>query len=161
MDSTPKAIAAICTAFAHAVASVAGPATIYDNPPDVLPAWSFPAILIYPGQGSWRIGSYDGGNGVPMREGLHTIILDLHADASNKPLEQTLAVAKPYCDTIPAALFAAYTRDTFGGSVVCLGDPEQTDGYPMRQEFLTMGWGSTETIGVRFQTDVWVEEEIR
>lgn len=154
------AVAAICTAVAAVVGPLDGLNLITTQPPDVIAAFEFPAAVVYPGRQQWKAWVEDRGDGFATRAGLVTIFVDVHAARFEMPTPTAVATAMPFCDSVPLAIFVGVRLDHLGGTIVALGDPENPDSYAIRSEFAAFQWGPTETIGVRTEVDVWVEEEI-
>lgn len=129
-----------------------------DGVPDALN--DYPICIVYPSSGAWRLGSHSGDLGRPMRWGQHTIRVELHV--ARKDLWRDTERIMWFCDTLPDYLFSGFKRDTYGGSVVTLGDTRQatSSAYPMRYQVLEMGWGGAQTLGWRWEIDVTIEAEI-
>lgn len=143
----------ISEAIAAAVGGTSGLSTTDINPPDVIAAWEFPKALVYPGRSRSRMLTYT------SRGVLHTVFVDVHVNLSSAPLAATLAAARPFMDTIPDSLWAAWHEDQFGGVVANLGNPDAPESDPIRSDLAELGWGSTTTIGVRTEIDFWLEKE--
>lgn len=120
----------------------------------------FPAMVIYPGNGFWRLGTHAGDTNKPMRWAMHTIRIELHV--ARKDLARDSGKIMWFCDTLPDYLFAGFKRDTFSGTMVTMGDPRTANNAtaPIRYQLLESGWGDTQTLIWRLEFDVSTELEI-
>lgn len=120
----------------------------------------FPAMVIYPGSGIWRLGTHSGDREKPMRWAMHTIRIELHV--ARKDLPNDFERVMWFCDTLPDYLFAGFKRDAFRGTMITMGDPRMANNAtaPIRYQMLESRWGDTQTLMWRLEFDVAVELEI-
>ncbi len=122
----------------------------------------YPLLMVYPRTGFWRPGSASGGRSDtsnPMRWGTWTINCVVHVARRDLPWD--IAAAMPFADLVPNRLFYGYHRDKFGGTVVCLSDPNNRGSTaPLTCEFGPSAIGAQDTVAWTFALDVTVEEEI-
>lgn len=153
MAALEQAVAAITTELRLLPGLYATP----DAPPEQLSV--FPALVVYPQSGFWRLGSPSGARARGMRWGTHTIAIRVHVERSS--LAHDVGQALPYAESVPDALFRGFARDRYGGAVVALGDPSVGgSAAPLRYEFGPDQWGGIDTLAWRWSLDVTVEEEI-
>lgn len=119
-----------------------------------------PIVTVYPVAGFWRLGTASGGSlERAMRWGTHTV--RVRVSVPWRDTERDMDDLMPFGESIPAALFSGYVRDRFGGTVVCIGDPEQRGGTPpLRYEFGPTGTETEPKLSWTFSLDITVEEEI-
>lgn len=122
----------------------------------------FPLLLVYPRSGFWRNGSAAGGRSDtlnPMRWGTWTISCVVHVARRDLPWD--IAASMPFADSVPNRLLFGYHRDEFGGTVICLSDPNNRGSTaPITCELGPSAIGAQDTIAWTFSLDVTVEEEI-
>lgn len=109
--------------------------------------------LIYPGPGRAQLGTSSGREGLPMRWQFDTIIIDVVTPRSDMAAD--FAAVEPYADTVPAALFAAFSHHRFSGLVTTLGDattPGST--WPVRRSLIFPQQAGYDVIGYRWEVDV-------
>lgn len=132
----------------------------FDRVPDNLHN-QYPAIVIYPVSGTWRLGSHAGERGKPMRVALHTIRIDLYV--ARKDLARDMDVVLAFSDTLPDWVFAGFKRDAYGGPAVTLGDPRGSGNIasnPFRYEIVPIQYGDDQTMCWRCELDVTIHREI-
>lgn len=120
----------------------------------------FPAIVVYPSSGRWRLGTHANENGKPTRWALHTIRIELHV--ARKDLSRDMATLMWFCDSLPDYLFAGFKRDTFRGTMVVPGDARTANNAtdPLRYQVIESLWGDQKTLMWRLEFDVSTELEI-
>lgn len=151
-------LTAVVAAIQDDLEELAGVIYVPASPVENINELQLPAMVVYAGNGYWRLGTAADGDGNATRTGAHTIMVDFHLAHDNLPLN--VAEAMGYSDMIPNALLAGFIGDRFDGTVVTLGDPAQRGSPPIRYELTGMTWGGLKTVGWRIQIDVWVEEQI-
>ena len=132
--------------------------SVPDTIPDQISMW--PCVLVYPGAGSWKLGSHSGDRGKPMVLGMFTVIVDLAIPRKDLPREVGRLTA--FASSVPLMLIRGFKIDRYGGPAVVLGNPSmgQNATWPIRTQMVSGEWGETQTVDLEIQLDVTVNEEI-
>lgn len=131
---------------------------VYEYLPDSIE--SFPAIVIYPIEGGVSLGEHASESGRPMMWSYHTIRIALLI--ARKDLERDMATLQPFIDSMPNVLLRGFENDKYGGHATVLGDPRvaQNATRPMRYSVISEAWGGVQTLGVVWDFDVSIQQEI-
>jgi hypothetical protein len=139
--------------------------TLPDEPGEA--ATTFPYGIVYPGPGSSGIKTSMGTNGFGNRWTAQTIIIDVFTTRQN--IANDMADMRPFAWLVPNALFAAFARDRFNGTVLMLGDITTSGGGRGSVSTPVCRWqliypppgaGGLPAVGWRFELDVTIEEDI-
>ena len=120
----------------------------------------YPAIVVYPIGMNWKLGSHSGDRGKPMRLGLYTIGIELIV--ARKDLPRDVDKLMEFCEVLPDFLFAGFSRDKYGDTVLQLGNPAlaQNATWPIRIAMVPSSWGDDTTLSWRCEFDVSTNREI-
>jgi hypothetical protein len=146
------------TAIRQDLRTLPGLRPLLDEVPDAVNA--YPAIVVYPIGMNWKLGSHSGDRGKGMRMGMYTIGIELIV--ARKDLARDVALLMEFCESLPDHLFAGFSRDKYGDTVLQLGNPSlaQNATWPIRIAMVPSSWGDDTTLAWRCEFDVATNREI-
>lgn len=150
------ALAAVADQLKLTLETLTGIRRVYLDPPEQVNEW--PACLIYHDTGDWRMISADGGSGRPTIGGMHTFIVSVATP--RKDLKRDVAELEPFNDTVIQKLFGSGLGTRFNDTVVGLGNVWNRSQTPQVRHSMVEGDWAVNTLAIRFEVDVSVEQEV-
>jgi hypothetical protein len=135
------------TAIRQDLRTLPGLRPLLDEVPDAVNA--YPAIVVYPIGMNWKLGSHSGDRGKGMRMGMYTIGIELIV--ARKDLARDVALLMEFCESLPDHLFAGFSRDKYGDTVLQLGNRvarAERDLADARRDGALVAGGTTDDAGV-------------
>jgi len=152
------ALDAVITTIQDVVRQVPGIGASPDNPPSQ--ELRDPVLLVYPGDATSWLGTSVGAGGVPNRWDFETIMIDVFVYVADE-LEIAFQRIRPFADPVRKALFDAFARDKFGGTVAGLGDVTNRSAIrPYRRSSMSFMAGGINVLGYHHELDVTYQEVI-